>query len=99
MFGRIGRVIRDTGTYFLRSDPDDAPAVGYKWTLDSAAGTLTGDTTSSPTHTAPASAGEGMLTLKAMIGSLDTGLKEQRKVKIYEDHLARDYANFGTGGS
>jgi len=40
-----------------------------------------------------------MLTLKAMIDTTDTGFKDERKVKIYKDHLARDYVNFGTGGS
>jgi hypothetical protein len=31
--------------------------------------------------------------------STPTGVIETRKVKIYQDHLERDYANFGTGGS
>jgi len=89
-----------TGAYVLdiEGDIDPAAPLGYKWTLDSAAGTLANDTTSTPTHSAPASPGEGMLELKAMIDTTDTGIKEKRKVKIYEDHLARDYANFETGG-
>ena len=82
----------------INGDIDPAPPVGYQWTLDAAAGTLSNDTTSTPTHTAPATEGQGMLTLKAMMDTTDTGLKDERKVKIYKDHLARDYANFETGG-
>jgi hypothetical protein len=67
--------------------------------VDAAAGTLTDDTTATPEHAAPATEGQGMLTLKAMIDTTDTGFKEERKLKIYKDHLARDYANFETGGS
>lgn len=90
-----------TGGYVLdiEGDIDPAPPLGYKWTLDAAAGTLTDDTTATPTHAAPDTEGEGMLELKAMIGTTDTGIEEDRKAKIYEDHLARDYANFETGGS
>jgi hypothetical protein len=90
-----------TGAYVLdiEGDIDPSPPLGYKWTLEAAAGTLTDDTTATPTHAAPAAEGEGMLELKAMIGTTDTGIEEERKVKIYEDHLARDYANFETGGS
>ncbi|MHC4155304.1 MAG: hypothetical protein ACYST6_10340, partial [Planctomycetota bacterium] len=90
-----------TGAYVLdiQGDIDPAASLSYKWTLDSGAGTLSNDTTSTPTHSAPTTPGEGMLELKAMIGTTDTGIEEKRKVKIYEDHLARDYANFETGGS
>jgi len=83
----------------INGDIDPAPPLDYKWTLDAAAGTLTDDTTATPDHTAPATEGQGMLTLKAMMDTTDTGLKDERKVKIYKDHLARDYANFETGGS
>jgi len=90
-----------TGTYNLTIQGNVAPIppYGYKWTLDSSAGTLTNDTSSSPTHTAPASEGEGTLTLKAMNGAEESGFKDECEVKIYQDHLARDYANFETGGS
>ena len=92
-----------TGAYVLDIEGNIAPApdppVSYKWTLDAAAGTLTDDTTSAPTHTAPGAEGQGMLTLTALIDSTDTGLKDEKEVKIYKDHLARDYANFETGGS
>jgi hypothetical protein len=95
-----GLISTATGPYVLdiEGDINPAPPVGYKWTLDAAAGTLTDDTTDDPTHIAPDTQGQGMLTLKAMIDTTDTGLKDERKVKIYMDHLARDYANFETGG-
>jgi hypothetical protein len=73
------------------------PAASYKWTLDSGAGSLTGDTTATPTHIPPASPGQGTLALRAMIGTNDTGCGKTRALKIYLDHLARDRENFGTG--
>ncbi len=96
-----GLVSGATETYNLTIQGNVAPIppYGYKWMLDSSAGTLTNDTSSSPTHAAPASEGQGTLTLKAMIDSEYTGLKDEKNVKIYEDHLGRDYANFETGGS
>jgi len=95
-----GVISGSTGPYVLGVHGSISPsALGYKWTLDSATGTLTNDTTASPTHTAPSAESEGTLTLKAMFGTIDTGLKDEREVKIYKDHLARDYASFGTGGS
>jgi len=96
-----GLISGATGPYVLdiQGYIDPAPPVGYKWTLDEEAGTLANDTTATPTHTAPATEDEGMLTLKATINATDTDMIEERKVKIYKDHLERDYANFGTGGS
>ena len=90
-----------TGPYVLdiEGDIDPAPPVGYQWTLDAAAGTLSDDTIAMPTHIAPATEGQGMLTLKAMIDTTDTGVKDEKKVKIYKDHLERDKTNFETGGS
>jgi len=95
-----GLVSGATGAYVLQieGDIDPAPPLAYKWTLDTAAGTISGDTTSTPTHTAPSTQGVGILTLKAMFITDETGIYDQRTVKIYKDHLARDYANFGTGG-
>ncbi|MDH4240379.1 MAG: hypothetical protein OEW48_12525 [Phycisphaerae bacterium] len=83
----------------INGDIKPTPSLSYLWTLDAAAGTLTDDTTATPDHTAPATEGQGMLTLKAMIDTMDTGLKDERKVKIYKDHLERDKTNFETGGS
>jgi hypothetical protein len=85
--------------YVLDFEGDIAPIppAGYKWTLDAAAGTLANDTTATPTHTAPAAEGDGLLKLKAMIGTTDTGCSDERKVKIYKDCLDLDFANFGTG--
>jgi len=68
-----------------------------EWSLASAAGTLTGTTTSTPTYTAPSSEGEGTLTLKAVGGT--TKVAGTREIKVYKDHLARDYDNFGTSRS
>lgn len=101
MHQAVGLISTATGPYVLdiAGDIDPAPPVGYQWTLDAAAGTLTNDATATPIHNAPATEGQGMLTLKAMIDTTDTGFKEERKVKIYKDHLERDYANFETGGS
>ncbi len=89
-----------TGAYVLTFSGSIAPTpyLSYKWTLDTAAGTITGDTTNAPTHRAPAAAGEGFLTLKAMVGTEDTGVNKTRKLKIYDDHLARDMENFETDG-
>jgi hypothetical protein len=96
-----GVISTATGPYVLgiNGDIKPTPSVSYKWTLDAAAGTLTDDTTDTPDHTAPATEGQGMLKLKAMIDTTDTGLKDERKVKIYKDHLERDKTNFETGGS
>ena len=96
-----GLISTATGPYVLgiNGDIKPTPSVSYKWTLDAAAGTLTDDTTDTPDHTAPATEGQGMLTLKAMIDTTYTGLKDERKVKIYKDHLERDKTNFETGGS
>ena len=96
-----GLISGATGTYnlYIQGDVEPSPPLAYKWTLDAAAGTLANDTNATPTHTAPATEGEGMLTLKAMIDTADTGLKDEKQVKIYKDHLERDYVNFETGGS
>jgi hypothetical protein len=87
------------GAYVLdiEGDIDPIPPASYKWTLDVVAGTLANDTTATPTHTAPAAEGEGILMLKAMVGATDTGCKDECKVKIYKDCLERDKVNFGTG--
>ncbi len=87
------------GAYVLdiEGEIEPVPPASYKWTLDASAGTLANDTTATPTHTAPAVEGEGTLTLKAMVGTTDTGCQDERKVKIYKDCLERDKANFGTG--
>ena len=82
------------------------PPFGILWTLEPAAGTLANETSATPTHSSPAAAGDGTLTLGATFrGSTsfpwtpsDIRLVDSRKVKIYQDHLERDIANFGTGG-
>ena len=91
-----------TGTYNISPIVGSvAPSLplGYKWMLDDKAGTLTNDTTPTPTHGAPAAPDTGTLRLKAMNGTASTGVSEKRGIMIYLDHLARDYANFGTDGN
>ena len=73
------------------------PERGYLWALEAAAGTLTNMTTATPTHVEPAAVGEGQLTLEATKDGSGTGIKKQKKLKIYQDHLARDFDNFGVG--
>jgi hypothetical protein len=87
------------GAYALdmHGDIDPLPPAGYEWTLASAAGTLAYDTTATPTHTPPAESGEGVLTLEATLGMTETGCTDETTIRIYEDHLARDRDNFGTG--
>jgi hypothetical protein len=75
---------------------DPVPPFGYNWTLDAAVGTLANETTATPNHTAPATAGQGTLTLNAMLGAEATGCEDERELKVYTDHLARDFENFGT---
>jgi len=50
-----------------------SPQFGYKWTLDPGAGTLTNDTPLAPSHTVPATAGTGTLTLEPTEGGAATG--------------------------
>lgn len=76
---------------------DPSPPYTPKWTLESAAGTLGSDTTVSPTHTSPASQGEGELELVGMEGESTANCSDKKKIRIYEDHLARDRDNFGAG--
>ncbi len=75
---------------------EPSPPYTYKWTLDAAAGTLKKDTTNKPTHEPPKAPAPGTLTLTAMEGATSTSCTDTRRVKIYQDHLARDYENFGT---
>jgi hypothetical protein len=72
---------------------------GYEWTWDAQVGALENETTSTPTHSAPATPGEGTLTLEATTGGGGTGITDDREVEIYEDHLERDYDNFKSVGS
>lgn len=89
------------GPYALEIEGEVNPSPPYtcKWTLDAAAGTLTNDTTPTPTHTPPAAPGEGTLRLTGMNGGTEASCKDEKKVKIYEVHLARDFDNFGVGRS
>lgn len=76
---------------------DPSPPYTYRWRLDAAAGTLTNATSATPTHSAPAAQGEGDLRLVGMDGATEAICRDQKRVKMYQDHLARDRANFGTG--
>ncbi len=69
--------------------------VSYAWFLDASAGTispLTGSLT--PTHSSPATAGTGTLTLYLVD---DPAICDTAEIEIYGDHLARDTANFTAG--
>jgi hypothetical protein len=74
----------------------------FNWTLDPEAGDLTGATSEEPWHIPPDEAGAGTLTLKAAYtytgGThvLDCSAKTTG-ILIYDDHLARDMANFQVG--
>lgn len=93
-----GVVSGSPGPYSLSITGNIAPSCfTCGWTLEAAAGTLSSTTVPSPTHTSPVSAGEGMLRLVAMLGSAPFPCRDQKKLKIYPDHLARDEDNFGTG--
>ncbi len=96
-----GVVSGSPGTYPLTVSGTIAPSAPftYQWSLDSTCGTLSSTTVASPTHTEPSAAGEGILQLQAMYNGSPTGILERRRVEVYEDHLARDYVTFGTGGS
>ncbi len=69
----------------------------YRWTLPTSCGTLNDYTIASPTHTPPTTIGDGILRLEAEFDDEPTGIMEERRVKIYLDHLKRDYKNFDTG--
>jgi hypothetical protein len=89
-----------TNSYSLDVEGEITPTdFNYAWTLEAGGGTLANTTSSTPTHSPPAAAGEDWLTLEATQGGIGTGCTSQRKLKVYEDHLARDYDNFGTSQS
>lgn len=96
-----GVVSGSKGSYVLNFKGQITPSdkFSYKWTLDSAAGTLTDDTKQEPKHKAPASAGEGEIKLEGINDDSKACCSDKKKVKIYKDHLERDYENFGTGTS
>jgi hypothetical protein len=76
-----------------------SPTFTHGWSLDAAAGTLSSTTAARPTHTPPKGAGEGDLKLVAMNGSTAGNCKDKKRLKIYQDHLARDQENFAVGTS
>ena len=96
-----GIISGEPGSYALTISGAICPAsvFTYQWSLPASCGTLSSTTVPSPIHTEPTSPAEGILQLEAVYSGTPTGIVEKRKVKIYQDHLARDYANFGTGGS
>jgi len=67
----------------------------HEWELAPAAGTLTPNPNNpqKPTHVPPAIEGQGILTLTLMDGN-SPSCSESKEVKIYKDHLQRDYENF-----
>ncbi len=94
-----GVVSGSAGPYVLDFNGEIDPAAHYSpnWTLDAAAGTLANGTSLQPTHSAPTAAGEGNVTLQGMHGGSAAGCTDRKRIKIYRDHLARDFENFGTG--
>ncbi|NLA41852.1 MAG: hypothetical protein GX874_10685, partial [Smithella sp.] len=94
-----GIIAGEPGAYALQIRGEIAPStLTYKWTLDASCGTLSDDSIDDPDHIPPASEGQGTLKLEAYYNGNPTGIYEERVIKIYPDHLARDCANFGTGG-
>lgn len=96
-----GVVSGSPGAYVLKiqGQVDPSSTYGCKWTLSSAGGTLSSDTSCTPTHSAPSSSGQGTLKLQGTYRKKLVSCSAQKTVKIYRDHLARDYKNFGTGTS
>lgn len=72
------------------------PPFTPRWTMAAAVGTLANRTTLTPTHTAPTTIASGRVRLEGVRGTT-VGCQHDRFVTIYEDHLARDRDNFGTG--
>ena len=96
-----GVVSGAAGPYQLQIAGVVEPAGTYscQWTLDAAAGTLSGASSASPTHSEPSSAGEGDLALNGQQGGATASCRDSKRLKIYRDHLARDEENFGVGTS
>lgn len=94
-----GVVSGSPGPYVLAFHGTIDPAAHYthKWTLEAGAGTLANDTSAAPTHAAPAAAGEGILRLVGVHAATEASCHDTKKIKIYQDHLARDRDNFGVG--
>lgn len=69
-----------------------------KWTLEAAAGTLENADTVTPKHLPPAQPGQGKLTIEILDeDNHPIGVKFDRVLKIYKDHLERNRENFGVG--
>jgi hypothetical protein len=95
-----GVISGSAGPYVLAIDGAVAPApYTCQWALDAAAGTLTSPTSNTPTHVAPAAAGDGNLTLTGVNGTTPASCTDRRRIRIYLDHLARDQENYGVGTS
>lgn len=77
-----------------------APAAGYgyQWTLPASCGTLERTDSALPLHNAPLSISnewqDGVLQLDATRMNQPVGIKDQRMIRVYDDHLRRDMANF-----
>ena len=83
------------GTYTLTFSGKICSDVPTKWTLTpTAAGSLTSETTANPTYNPPNS-----ITGESVEGTLDLDGATQKKIIVYEDHLARDMYNFGSSQS
>ena len=98
-FDYQGVVAGAAGSYVLtiEGEVDPAPPYTCQWDLEPAAGSLANATSCTPTHTEPNAEGEGVLKLTGVSGTIVGGCEESKTLKIYQDHLARDYDNFGVG--
>jgi hypothetical protein len=87
------------GSYVLGIEGEVEPAPPYtcQWDLEATAGLLTNATSPAPRHTEPNAAGEGVLKLTGMNGATAGSCEAQKRIKVYQDHLARDRDNFGVG--
>jgi hypothetical protein len=93
-----GVVSGSPGPYVLQMTGVVEPSqYSCQFALEAGAGTLTNPATCSPTHAEPAAAGEGTLTLTGTIGGSPASCTDNKRIKIYQDHLARDNDNFGVG--
>lgn len=75
-----------------------SPPYGYQWTLSPECGQLTRQQASLPLHIPPASipgaTQDGVLKLDVTCNQTNVGISDTRVVRVYDDHLRRDMANF-----
>ncbi|MFO7534762.1 MAG: hypothetical protein R6X19_03620 [Kiritimatiellia bacterium] len=74
------------------------PPYGYQWTLPSECGQLAGAQDALPVHSPPVSINgtyqDGVLRLNATHNQTNVDVADSRVIRVYDDHLRRDMANF-----